>query len=141
MTKESQSLTDADYARLADFRYAMRCFLEFSEIAAIKEGLTPQQHQALLVIRGSEGATATVGRLAERLRIRHHTAVEQAQRLEAASMISRETNPKDRRSVLLRLTSEGDAMLERLSLAHRAELGELSPQIMALLESLTRPPA
>jgi DNA-binding MarR family transcriptional regulator len=56
-------------------------------------------------------------------------------------MISRETNPKDRRSVLLRLTTEGDAMLERLSLAHRAELCELSPQIMALLESLTRPPA
>lgn len=141
MTARSQSLTDADYARLANFRHAMRCFLEFSELAASKEGLTPQQHQALLVIRGSEGATTTVGRLAERLRVRHHTAVEQAQRLEAAGMISRETNPKDRRSVLLRLTPEGDAMLERLSLAHRAELCELSPQIMALLESLTRPPA
>lgn len=141
MTARSQSLTDADYARLANFRHAMRCFLEFSELAASKEGLTPQQHQALLVIRGSEGATTTVGRLAERLRVRHHTAVEQAQRLEAAGMISRETNPKDRRSVLLRLTPEGDAMLERLSLAHRAELCELSPQIMALLENLTRPPA
>ena len=141
MTEQSQSLTDADYARLANFRYAMRCFLEFSELAASKEGLTPQQHQALLVIRGSKGATATVGWLAQRLRVRHHTAVEQAQRLEAAGMISRETNPKDRRSVLLRLTTEGDAMLERLSLAHRAELCELSPQIMALLESLTPPPA
>ncbi len=136
MPSRIPNLTDADYARLADFRYALRSFQEFSESAAAKEGLTPQQHQALLVIRGSTEATTAIGHLAGRLKIRHNTAVELSQRLELAGLISRETNPGDRRSVLLRLTPEGETKLERLSLIHRAELKELSPRIMALFQSL-----
>ena len=107
MSARPKKLTHADYVRLADFRYALRCFLEFSKAAAAKEGLTPQQHQALLVIRASPGETATVGRLAERLRLRHHSAVELAQRLEASGLITREANPEDRRAINVRLTDEG----------------------------------
>ena len=136
MPAQNRSLKDADYARLADFRYALRCFLEFSETAVGQEGLTPQQHQALLAIRGSPEAVASVGRLAERLRIRHNTAVELAQRLELGGLISKEASVVDRRLVLLRLTAEGEEKLERLSLVHRAELKELSPQMMALFKSL-----
>ena len=62
MSARTKKLSDADYTRLADFRYALRCFLEFSEIAVAKEGLTPQQHQALLVIRASPQGTANIGR-------------------------------------------------------------------------------
>jgi len=134
--QQSRKLTDADFTKLADFRYALRCFMEFSESAAAKEGLTPQQHQALLAIRGSEAATTSVGRLAERLRIRHNTAVELAQRLELAGLITRAPSPEDRRSVLLRVTEAGEDKLEHLSLVHRAELRELSPQIIALFKSL-----
>ena len=90
MAARKTKLSDADYVRLADFRYALRCFLEFSEIAAANEGLTPQQHQALLVIRGSPAGTANVRRLAERLRICHNTAVELAKRMEASGLIARE---------------------------------------------------
>jgi DNA-binding MarR family transcriptional regulator len=132
----SSKLSDADYARLGDFRYALRCFLEFSEAAAARESLTPQQHQALLVIRSSPGAVAAVGRLAERLRIRHNTAVELAQRLEAAGLITRQPSPDDGRSVLLRLSTAGEAKLEVHTHVHRAELQQLRPEIMALLQSL-----
>ncbi len=132
----SSKLTDADYARLGDFRYALRRFFEFSEAAAASEKLTPQQHQALLVIRSSPAAVASVGRLAQRLRIRHNTAVELAQRLEAAGLITRQPSPNDGRSVLLRLSAAGEAKLEVLTHVHRAELQQLRPEIMALLQSL-----
>ena len=128
-----KKLTDADYVRLAEFRYALRCFLEFSEIAAVKEGLTSQQHQALLVIRGNSGASASVGRLAERLCVRHNTAVGLAQRLEQAGFISSEI---DRRSVVLTLTAEGEAKLEVLTQTHRRELRQTGPQLRALVLAL-----
>ncbi len=136
MPARPRKLSDADYTRLADFRHALRCFLEFSESAAAREGLTPQQHQALLVIRASEGASATVGRLAGRLRVKHNTAVELAQRLESAGLILRRQSPEDGRAVCLTLTEEGEAKLEILTRVHRAELKQLSPEIMALFRSL-----
>ncbi len=136
MPARPRKLSDADYTRLADFRHALRCFLEFSESAAAREGLTPQQHQALLVIRASPGSSATVGRLAERLRIKHNTAVELAQRLESAGLILRRQSPEDGRAVCLTLTEEGEAKLEILTRVHRAELKQLSPEIMALFRSL-----
>lgn len=136
MPARSQKLSDADYIRLADFRHALRCFLEFSESAASREGLTPQQHQALLVIRASPGGSSTVSRLSERLRIRHNTAVELAKRLEAGGLILREPSAIDGRAVCLTLTADGESRLDVLTRVHRAELKQLSPEIMALFQSL-----
>ena len=48
---DSSTLSSADYARLASFRYALRSFLHFSESAAAGVGLTGQQYQAMLVVR------------------------------------------------------------------------------------------
>lgn len=136
-SSSSGKLSDDDFVQLANFRYALRCFLEFSEAAAVQEGITPQQHQALLVIRAQSKAKATtVGHLAERLRIRHNTAVELAQRLEAAGMITRKPSPADRRVMLLALTRAGSGRLERLTRVHRAELKQLSPEIVEMLQSL-----
>jgi DNA-binding MarR family transcriptional regulator len=136
MSARTKKLSDADYTRLADFRYALRCFLEFSEIAVAKEGLTPQQHQALLVIRASPPGTANIGRLAERLRIRHNTAVELANRLESSRLIVRTTSPVDRRAVVLSLTGEGSERLEVLTHVHRNELRQLRPEIIGLFNHI-----
>lgn len=133
---DAQPLADADFARLADFRFALRKFLDFSARAAAEEGMTPQQHQALLVIRGSPGAVASVGRLAERLCIRHNTAVELAQRLEHGGYITRHPSEVDRRSVMLTLTTAGDAKLEVLSQAHRRELRQTEEGWRALVQNL-----
>ena len=111
-----------DYSALADFRYEIRRFLNFSEGAARVAGLEPQQHQALLAIKGRPEFDTTVGALAERMQIRHHSAVELSRRLEARGWIRRSRDGRDRREVQLRLTPRAEKLLARLSLAHRDEL-------------------
>lgn len=110
--------------------------MEFSKRAVAKEDLTPQQHQALLVIRASPHGTANVGRLAERLKIRHNSAVELANRLVTSGLIVREISPSDRRAVLLSLTPEGSARLEVLAQVHRNELRQLKPEFLSLFNHM-----
>lgn len=139
MPSVAKKLSDADYVRLADFRYALRCFLEFSEYAAVAQGLTPQQHQALLAIRASPTGRPNIGLLAERLRIRHNSAVELADRLENCDLIRRQASPTDARSVILKLTAKGTRKLEDLTLAHRNELRQLKPEILGMLRTIDDP--
>src|SRR4030067_3228639 len=90
-----------DYETLAEFRYALRCFLHFSENAAATVGLTLQQHQALLFIIGYPGREQiTIGELAERLQTRHHSAVGLIDRLEELGLVVRLHNSEDRRQVI-----------------------------------------
>ncbi len=136
MASPQRKLSDADYARLANFRYALRRFLEFSGNAACGEGLTPRQHQAMLVIRGSDGGRASVGRLAERLCLKPNTAAELAKRLETGGWITRQSDAGDHRIIILKLTRSGKRTLEKLSHAHRRELRQIGPEITSLFVSL-----
>ncbi len=125
-----------DYTALADFRYEIRRFLNFSETAARAAGIEPHQHQALLAIKGLPASQiATVGVLAERLQIQHHSAVELTNRLESKGLIRRSRGQADRREVLLRLTLRGEKLLQGLTLSHRAELQLAGPKLVAALES------
>ncbi len=122
---------------LANFRYALRRFLHFSEEAAVRVGLTPQQHQMMLQIAGAPEGTATaIEYLAERLSLRHNSVVELAKRCEEAGLVARRTNPDNRRHVVLTLTAAGKRMLEKLSTDHWCELNELAPQMLASFESM-----
>lgn len=132
----SPKMTDGEYEKLADFRYALRRFLQFSEQAAAGEGLTAVQHQALLAIRGREAGTTTIAVLAGRLCLKHHTTVELVQRLETAGLVVKLTAADDRRAVILKLSAEGSRRLERLTLAHRSELRQVGPEILQLLNQL-----
>jgi DNA-binding MarR family transcriptional regulator len=126
-----------DYRSLANFRYEIRRFLNFSEHAAHAAGIEPQQQQALLVIKGhSPGPDVTVGTLAERLYVRHHTAVELIDRLESKGWIRRLRSRGDGRKVNLRLTDSGKRLIEMLSLSHRDELRILGPRLIATLRSV-----
>jgi DNA-binding MarR family transcriptional regulator len=125
-----------DYTALADFRYEIRRFLNFSEMVARAAGIEPHQHQALLAIKGLPARqAATVGVLAERLQIQHHSAVELTDRLEAKGLIRRSRGEEDRREVLLELTLRGEKLLRELTLSHRAELQMAGPKLVAALES------
>jgi DNA-binding MarR family transcriptional regulator len=125
-----------DYAALADFRYEIRRFLNFSESAARAAGIEPHQHQALLAIKGLPARhVATIGVLAERLQIQHHSAVELTDRLEAKGLILRSRGKADRREVLLELTLRGEKLLRELTLSHRSELQLAGPKLVAALES------
>ena len=127
----------AQYERLAAFRYALRKFLHFSEQAAADAGLTPQQHQALLAIKGFPGRDwVTIGELAERLQIKHHSAVGLADRLVTEKMVGRQSAKDDRRQVQLALTSRGEAVLKKLSVIHQEQLHRIGPELGKLLEPL-----
>lgn len=127
----------ADYRRLAEFRYLLRRFLVFSERAAERAGLTAQQHQALLAIKGYPGREmVTVGDLAVRLAIRHHSAVGLVDRLVAKRLVRRRSAASDRRRIRLELTRQAEARLARLSVAHRDELKQWAPLLRVLLDEL-----
>jgi DNA-binding MarR family transcriptional regulator len=130
----------AEYEALADFRQAVREFLRFSETAAAEAGLTPRQHQALLAIRGAHGgAPLTVGELAGKLYVRHHSAVGLVDRLAALGLVARRPGKPDRRRVLVALTAAGQRVLAGLSAAHREELRQLGPRLRAALEAVAVP--
>jgi DNA-binding MarR family transcriptional regulator len=102
-------------------------------------GITPQQHQALLAIKGFPGRDQiTIGELSERLQIRHHSTVGLVNRLEAEKLISRSPAEDDRRKVFISLTRRGLSVLGRLSQIHREELQRLSPQLRSLLKQINQ---
>lgn len=127
------ALSDADYATLADFRHILRQFLSFSENRAGEEGLTAQQHQALLAIRGADSGRATIGYVAERLILKPHSASGLVERLEALDLLARSSSATDRRQTLLALTAKAETILARLSTTHREEIRRIRPLLNELL--------
>jgi len=129
-----RSLTAADYQALAELRYQIRNFLHFSEQAARRAGIEPRQHQLMLSLKGlPHGIRPSIGALAERLRIQHHSTVELVNRLAQGGYVQRGRTSEDRRAVLLSLTRKGERMLRELSIAHRAELRVQGPALIAAL--------
>lgn len=130
-------MSDRDYELLASFRRTLRRFMAFSEEAARLVGLTPQQHQALLAIRGSSRQDhVTVGELADALQIRHHSAVGLVDRLVDQALVRRTPSPGDRRQVHLALAPHAVDVLEELAAAHRRELRRVGPELRVLLARL-----
>jgi DNA-binding MarR family transcriptional regulator len=126
-----------DYRALAEFRFQIRGFLKTSEEAARFVGLEPQQHQLMLAIKGlPEGDQPTVGRVAERLQLKHHSAVELVDRCERLGLMRRSQDTADHRRVLVELTEEGEAVLRRLSEVHTEELTQMAPHLTAALEAI-----
>ena len=132
--KRPRPIAKADYVALAEFRFALRKFLDFSQAAAQKAGLTPQQHQALLAIKGFAGADeVTVSELAERLILRHHSVVELVDRLARLGLVRRTSDPEDHRRVLVSLTTKAERLLNGLSATHLEEIHRLGPYLASLL--------
>jgi DNA-binding MarR family transcriptional regulator len=130
-----ENLTKADYESLAEFRYALRKFLGFSEAAATEHGVSPQQYQALLAIEGfPQRNWVTLGELAEQMRIAHHSAVGLVDRMEYLGLVKRTPSPEDRRKVQVTLTRKGRRLLEKLYLVHRAELRSFGPLLISSLQ-------
>jgi DNA-binding MarR family transcriptional regulator len=125
-----------DYRLLAEFRFLLARFLAFSEDAAKARGLAPRQHQALLAIKGSPSGAMTVGDLAARLCIRHHSAVGLVDRLAASGYLARNPDENDRRRIILALTPKGEKSLAALSAVHRQELRRIVPLLKPVLAQL-----
>jgi DNA-binding MarR family transcriptional regulator len=132
-------LDSSEYKKLEEFRFQIRRFLSFSEAAARDSGLEPQQHQALLALKGMpQDCVPTIGHLADRLLLKHHSAVGLVDRLQTLGLLTRESSPDDARQVLLRPTAKGERILHRLSLTHHKELEEAGPKLAATLRAISR---
>jgi len=140
MTEKAPTpVTKAEFEMLATFRYELRRFLHFSEEAAREAGLTPGQHQALLAVKGfPDKDRITIGELAERLQVAHHSAVGLVDRLAAHDLLAREIGAEDRRQVYVSLTPHGNKILQALTAAHKREIQRVAPRFRALLRVLER---
>ena len=119
------SLRDRDYAALAEWRHALRKFLSASETITRSLQVSPTQYQLLLFVRGFPGAEPSIADLAERLQLRHQSAVGLVDRCERAGLVRRERDRRNRRRVLVRLTRRGSALLARLAEQHYATIEKL----------------
>jgi len=117
--------SDDDYRALAAWRYALRRFLAASEEITRSAGVSPTQYQLLLFIRGDPGRAPTIADLAERLQIRHQSAVGLVDRCEAAGLVRRRRDESNRRRVFVTMTRRGAALLERLASEHLRTIGSL----------------
>jgi DNA-binding MarR family transcriptional regulator len=132
-----RELTDSDYQTLASFRHALRVFTRFSDDAARAAGVTPNQHQLLLAIRGAPDAGGpSSGGVAESLQLQHHSVVELVDRAVEAGLVTRRVDEHDRRRHRLALTATGRRKLAALTAAHRAELRRFRNQLSAALDIL-----
>jgi DNA-binding MarR family transcriptional regulator len=116
-----------DYEALAQFRYRLRIFLEFADTNARNVGLTSQQYQALLAIKGLSGRTPMyVGELAGFLLIKHHTAVELVGRMVRLGLLRRAVDASDNRRVLVTPTKKGNLLLQKVAAINFKHLGASS---------------
>jgi DNA-binding MarR family transcriptional regulator len=125
-----ETLAKADFEALARFRFGIRRYLRFSEETVRRYGLSPQQYQLLLAIKGFPGRDwATIRELADRLQLRHHSVVELVTRAQRQGLVRRTPHPGDRRAVQVLLTDQGEDMIARLVQLHREELRRVGDAI------------
>src|SRR5712691_2627608 len=129
----AKEITAAEYQALAEMRYCIRKFVGEGDAVARAAGLEPQQYLLLLALRGlPEGEEATIRTLADRLALKHHSAVELIDRLEMHGYVRRSRD--DRRRVLVALLPRGEKLLEQVA---RDRIGELRASGAALVIAIS----
>ncbi len=129
-----KSLTREDFQRLAEFRFQLRRFLNFSNTAAEEAGLRPQQYQLLQCVSGMpDDLDPTIANVAARMLLKHNSAVELVDRTIEQGLLKRVPDALDRRRILLRVTTEGERVLASLAAFHLEELNQAGPELIRAL--------
>lgn len=132
-----RKVRDSEYAALAELRYRIRQFVQGSDHAALAAGIEPQQYQMLLVIRGlSNQDEASIGRLAERMLLRHHSAVGLIDRLESQGFVRRTRSSTDLRRVRVSLLPRGKRVLEDIVRQRLDELRDRGHAFVAAIAAI-----
>ena len=131
-----------DYWTLAELRYQIRRFLRLREVAARQAGIAPQQYLLLLQVKALTGRQpTTIGVLAERLQLHHHSTVGLIDRLMKRGMVGRRRQSSDRREVQVVLRPRGEAVLKKLARYSVTELRREGPALVAMLNGLIGNPS
>ena len=131
-------LSDEQFARILEFRVALRRFGRFSEEQAAQFDMTAAQHQLLLAIRGhTDPRGPTIADVSRYLLTRHHSTVGLVDRTQDLGLIQRQSDPDDARLVRLTLTPLGHDRVNALATAHLKELRQLAEVLGALLGAET----
>lgn len=139
--ENTESTSIPRLAELAEFRYQLRTFLSFSEAASDACGTVAQQYQLMQVIAATpEGRSASISYLAERMILRHNSAVELVDRAERAGMVRRRNDEQDLRRSLVELTPAGREILQQLVAQHLEYLKTHGEEIVRTLRTLQSTP-
>jgi DNA-binding MarR family transcriptional regulator len=135
MMNDTKSMHAREQLRtLAAFRYELRKFMSFSEMATDRRGIATQQYQLMQVIAAlPEGQQASISYLADRMVLRHNSTVELVDRAEKAGLVRRHPDENDLRRSLVQLTEQGEGVLHELVAEH---LKDLVPRCDALIAAL-----
>ena len=114
-----------DPVQLADLLHGLTRRLRHAQAERLAPlGLTPAQERALrMIARGTEPLRMT--ELADRLGIVPRSVTTVVDALEEAGLVRRETDPRNRRAILLRLTPVGDAVRDELRESRRRAAEDL----------------
>lgn len=127
---------------LAEFRYRLREFLSFSEAASEAVGISAQQYQLLQVIAAvPEEQERSISHVAERMLLRHNSAVELVDRAQRSGLVRRVADESDHRRSLLEMTERGEQLLSLLVAEHLTEIERKGPEMGRALQRLLRPRA
>jgi DNA-binding MarR family transcriptional regulator len=114
-----------DPVQLADLLHGLTRRLRHAQAERLAPlGLTPAQERALrMIARGTEPLRMT--ELADRLGIVPRSVTTVVDALEEAGLVRRETDPRNRRAILLLLTPAGDAVRDELRESRRRAAQDL----------------
>lgn len=131
------SLSQIELQRLAEFRFQLRRFLHFSQAAAERGGVRAQQYQLLLCISGMpDGVDPTIANVAERMLLKHNSAVELVDRTLEQGLLRRFADPFDQRRIRLVPTPKGEQLIASLAGYHIEELEQTGPELIRALRQV-----
>ena len=132
MVQDHSAKSAANASFLPTMRELARAYQAFSNYSDrhIRElGLTPPQFDVIATLGGTENMN--MKDLAARTLVTKGTLTGIVDRLESKGLVRRDVPPENRRSFTVRLTTEGNALFQKLFPAHIAHLQERFERLSA----------
>lgn len=119
---------------LVEFWFRVQAFLRTRRGFAKSEGLDPREYELLLMLKALAGRrSVNVSFIAENLFVHHHVAAGMVKDLVKRGLVVAHRSQQDRRSLSLRLTAQGESLLERIVARSVDSLASEGPKIISSL--------
>lgn len=119
---------------------AYQAFSTYSEVFVRQYDLTPAQFDVIATLGNTTGLS--MGDIGEKTLITKGTLTGVVDRLEKKGLIERKVPPENRRSIVVKLTPDGEKMFEQIFPAHIADMKQhfevLNPSELELLQVLLK---